>query len=111
MLCCEVFVYNVIIKFIFWLQEKALKYVESLSTAREMDLADGVTLLGNGSPRSARAFEPLSDEPQAREAQVESRLLDSAADFLENHVIQFKLPSSAVEGMKRSLEEGKFRYI
>ncbi|XP_013142807.1 PREDICTED: uncharacterized protein LOC106106717 [Papilio polytes] len=89
------------------LKEKALKYVESLSTAREMDLADGVTLLGNGSPRSARAFEPLSDEPQAREAQVESRLLDSAADFLENHVIQFKLPSSAVEGMKRSLEEAR----
>ncbi|CAH2059508.1 unnamed protein product, partial [Iphiclides podalirius] len=89
------------------LKEKALKYVESLSTAREMDLADGVTLLGNGSPRSARAFEPLADEPKAREAQVESRLLDSAADFLENHVIQFRLPSSAVEGMKRSLEEAR----
>ncbi|CAK1594299.1 unnamed protein product [Parnassius mnemosyne] len=89
------------------LKEKTLKYVESLSTAREMDLVDGVTLLGTGSPRSARAYEPLAEEPKAREAQVESRLLDTAADFLENHVIQFKLPSSAIEGMKRSLEEAR----
>ncbi|XP_053619719.1 uncharacterized protein Osi9 [Plodia interpunctella] len=89
------------------LKEKALKYVETISSAREMNLADGVTLIGNGSPRSARALEPLSEEPKAREAQVESRLVDSAADLLENHVIQFRLPSSAVEGMKRSLEEAR----
>lgn len=85
-----------------------MKYVDSLSTARALNLADGVTLELVGSPRSARSFEPLPDEPQAREAQVESRLIDSAADFLENHVIQFKMPSSAVEGMKRSLEEGMY---
>ncbi|XP_059050520.1 uncharacterized protein LOC131845474 [Achroia grisella] len=89
------------------LKEKALKYVETLSSAREMNLADGVTLLGSGSPRSARALEPLSEEPKAREAQVESRLMDTAADLLENHVIQFRLPTSAVEGMKRSLEEAR----
>ncbi|XP_034837245.1 uncharacterized protein [Maniola hyperantus] len=89
------------------LKEKAMKYVESLSSAREMNLIEGVTLLGTGSPRSARAYEPLADEPKVREAQVESRLVDSAADFLENHVIQFRLPSSAVEGMKRSLEEAR----
>lgn len=88
-----------------------MKYAESFVSAREMSLADGVTLIGTGSPRSARAFEPLSEEPKARELQVESRLVDSAADFLENHVIQFRLPSSAVEGMKRSLEEGKHCFI
>lgn len=84
-----------------------MKYVEAVNTARELDVADGVAIISNGSPRSARALEPLSEEPKAREAQIESRLVDSAADFLENHVIQFKLPSSAIEGMKRSLEEGK----
>ncbi|CAH0401545.1 unnamed protein product [Chilo suppressalis] len=89
------------------LKEKALKYAESITSSREMNLADGVTLIGTGSPRSARALEPLSEEPKAREAQVESRLVDTAADFLENHVIQFRLPSSAVEGMKRSLEEAR----
>lgn len=85
--------------------------MESLSSAREMTLTDGVTLLGNGSPRSARALEPLPEEPKAREASVEARLVDSAADFLENHVIQFRLPSSAVEGMKRSLEEGMYKAV
>ncbi|KAF9819274.1 hypothetical protein SFRURICE_000265 [Spodoptera frugiperda] len=89
------------------IKEKTLKYVEAVNSARELDLADGVAILSNGSPRSARALEPLSEEPKAREAQIESRLVDSAADFLENHVIQFKLPSSAVEGMKRSLEEAR----
>lgn len=89
------------------LKEKALKYVDSITSAREMSLADGVTLMGTGSPRSARALEPLSEEPKAREAQVESRLLDSAADFLENHVLQFRMPKSTVEGMKRSLEEAR----
>lgn len=92
----------------FSLQEKALKYVETISSAREMSITDGVSLIGNGSPRSARALEPLSEEPRAREAQVESRLVDIAADFLENHVIQFRLPKQAVEGMKRSLEEGMY---
>lgn len=93
------------------LQEKALKYAETITSAREMNLADGLTLLGNGSPRSARSYEPLPEEPKAREAVVESRLIDSAADFLENHVIQFKLPTTAVEGMKRSLEEGNDFYF
>lgn len=100
-----------IIKSLFWLQEKVLKYAETLRSKREITLIDGVTLESKGSPRSARAYEPLSDEPQAREAQVESRLVDSAADFLENYVIQFKMPSSAVEGIRRSLEEGKANFI
>lgn len=96
---------------LFFSQEKALKYVESLSSAREMDITDGVSLVGTGSPRSARALEPLSEEPKARESQIESRLLDSAADFLENHVVQFRLPRQAVEGMKRSLEEGMSAFV
>ncbi|CAK1541119.1 unnamed protein product [Leptosia nina] len=89
------------------LKEKALKYVETLSSAREMNLVEGITLIGTGSPRSARSYEPLADEPKAREAQLETRLVDSAADFLENHVVEFRMPSSAVEGMKRSLEEAR----
>lgn len=78
---------------------------------REITLADGLTLLNNGSPRSARAYEPLPEEPKARESVVESRLIDAAADFMENHVIQFKLPRSAVEGMKRSLDEGLYIFL
>ncbi|NP_001129360.1 osiris 9 precursor [Bombyx mori] len=89
------------------LKEKALRYVETLRSKREITLVDGVTLDSKGSPRSARALEPLPEEPKAREAQVESRLVDGVADFLENYVVQFKLPSSAVEGMRRSLDEAR----
>ncbi|XP_072935197.1 uncharacterized protein [Epargyreus clarus] len=89
------------------IKENVLNYVQSISSARELNITEGVKLLGTGSPRSARAFEPLPEEPRAREAQIESRLVDSATDFLEDHVIQFKLPSSIVEGMKRSLEEAR----
>lgn len=88
------------------MQERALKYAENLASSREINIVDGVTLLGTGSPRSARSFEPLSDEPRSRENQVESRLVDAAADFLENHVIQFRVPKSTVDDVKRSLEEG-----
>lgn len=90
----------------FSLQEKALKYVETLSSAREMSITDGVTLVGNGSPRSARSYEPLSLDPENRETEVDSRLVTAAADLLENHTIQLRMPKQAIEGMKRSLEEG-----
>ncbi|XP_059050469.1 uncharacterized protein LOC131845422 [Achroia grisella] len=89
------------------LKERALKYVDNINTARELSIADGISLIGTGSPRSARSFEPLSDEPKARENQVESRLVDGVADFLENHVIQLRMPRSTVDDVKRSLEEGR----
>ncbi|CAG4964236.1 unnamed protein product [Parnassius apollo] len=89
------------------LKERALKYAENLAAAREVNIADGVSLIGTGSSRSARSFEPLSDEPRTRENQIETRLLDTALDFFENHVIQLKVPKGAVEDVKRSLEEGR----
>ncbi|KAG6439507.1 hypothetical protein O3G_MSEX000830 [Manduca sexta] len=90
------------------LKEKALRYVENIASARELNLVDGITLVGSGSPRSGRSFEPLAEEPRARESQVETRLVDAAADFFENHVIQFRMPKSTVEDVKRSLEEGEY---
>ncbi|CAH2059518.1 unnamed protein product, partial [Iphiclides podalirius] len=89
------------------LKERALKYAENLAAAREVNIADGISLIGTGSSRSARSFEPLAEEPRARESQVETRLLDAALDFLDNHVIQLRVPKGAVEDVKRSLEEGR----
>ncbi|CAK1541114.1 unnamed protein product [Leptosia nina] len=89
------------------LKEKALKYAENLASAREISLIDGVTLIGAGSSRGARSFEPLPEEPRAREDQVESRLLDAAAEFLENSVLQLRVPKGTVDDVKRSLEEGR----
>ncbi|XP_050357724.1 uncharacterized protein LOC126778276 [Nymphalis io] len=89
------------------LKERALKYAENLATSREINIADGITLIGTGSSRGARSYEPLPEEPRARENQVESRLVDAAAEFLENHVIQLRVPKSTVDDVKRSLEEGR----
>lgn len=88
-------------------QEKALTYAENLASAREFNLMEGIKLVGTGSSRSARSYEPLPEEPTARENQIETRLVDAAADFLENHVIQLRVPKSTVEDVKRSLEEGQ----
>ncbi|XP_072935275.1 uncharacterized protein [Epargyreus clarus] len=89
------------------IKERALRYAENVAAAREINITDGITLLGTGSSRSSRSLEPLSEEPRARESQVETRLVDAAADILDSHVIQFRVPKSTVEDMKRSLEEGR----
>lgn len=65
-----------------------------------------MTLVNTGSARSARSYEPLSDEPKARELQINERIADNVDDFLDNHVLQLRL--SASDDESRSLdEEGK----
>lgn len=86
-----------------------MRFLENAASARELKLADGLAIYNVGTSRSARSYEPLPEEPQARENQVEARLVDAAADFMENHVIQLRMPKSTVEDMKRSLEEGQYQ--
>ncbi|CAG9569466.1 unnamed protein product [Danaus chrysippus] len=69
------------------LKEKALKYAENLSSAREINLIDG--------------------NHERERAKWSPRLVDAAADFLENHVIQLRVPKDTVDDVKRSLEEGR----
>ncbi|KAF9413349.1 hypothetical protein HW555_008390 [Spodoptera exigua] len=89
------------------IKERSMRFLENAASARELKLADGLAIYNVGTSRSARSYEPLPEEPQARENQVEARLVDAAADFMENHVIQLRMPKSTVEDMKRSLEEGR----
>lgn len=49
----------------------------------------------------------LPAEPEAREAEVDSLLVDRVARFLGSHTIQFKVPKDSIQDMQRSLEEGK----
>lgn len=93
----------------FFQQERSMRFLENAASARELKLADGLAIYNVGTSRSARSYEPLPEEPQARENQVEARLVDAAADFMENHVIQLRMPKSTVEDMKRSLEEGQYQ--
>ncbi|XP_049880857.1 uncharacterized protein LOC126377205 [Pectinophora gossypiella] len=85
------------------LKEKALKYTENLANSKELSVVDGIAFSGTGSPRSARSYDPLPEEPKAREAMIEDRILDNVVDFLDSHVLQLRMPKSFTED--NSIEE------
>lgn len=57
----------------------------------------------------------LPEEGRARESAIDSLLFDRAINFLTSHSLEFKVPKSATEDVKRSLEEGEiwllFSYV
>ncbi|CAH0597871.1 unnamed protein product [Chrysodeixis includens] len=85
------------------LKEKALKFTERLAVVKDLDIFEGMSLVNTGSARSARSYEPLAEEPQAREFQINERIADNVEDFLENHVLQLRLSSPDQES--RALDE------
>ncbi|PZC78349.1 uncharacterized protein LOC110375917 [Helicoverpa armigera] len=85
------------------LKEKALKFTERLSILKDLDIFEGMSLVNTGSARSARSYEPLAEEPKARELQIDERIADNVGDFLENHVLQLRLTSD--DGESRGLDE------
>lgn len=84
-------------------QEKALKFTERLAIMKDLDIFEGMSLVNTGSARSARSYEPLAEEPKAREFQIDERIADNVGDFLENHVLQLRL--SSPDGESRALDE------
>ncbi|KAJ8709512.1 hypothetical protein PYW08_009516 [Mythimna loreyi] len=86
------------------LKEKALKFTERLSILKDVDIFEGMSLVNTGSARSARSYEPLAEEPKARELQIDERIADNVGDFLDNHVLQMRL-SSPDDGESRGLDE------
>ncbi|CAG9135582.1 hypothetical protein JYU34_019210 [Plutella xylostella] len=90
------------------LKEKALKYTENLASAKEVELVEGaVTLTRTGSPRNARSYELKSEDPKERDNEITARALDLAADFMDNHVIQLRMPKSLLEEDTSLEEEGR----
>ncbi|KAI8423210.1 hypothetical protein MSG28_014248 [Choristoneura fumiferana] len=85
------------------LKEKAMKYTENLAVSKELSVADGIAFSRTGSPRSARSYDPLPDDPKARELMVEDRILDNVVDFLDGHVLTLRMPKSFTED--NSVEE------
>ncbi|CAH0401546.1 unnamed protein product [Chilo suppressalis] len=89
------------------LKEKAMKYTENLAMSKELNIVDGVSFSRSGSPRSARSYDPLPDDPKARELQVEERILDNVVDFLDSHVLQLRMPKSFEDDNSVTDEEGR----
>ncbi|CAH2097086.1 unnamed protein product [Euphydryas editha] len=85
------------------LKEKAMKFTENLAVSKDLSLVDGITFARTGSPRSARSYDPLPEDPKSRELQVEERIMDNFVDFLDSHALQLRMPKSFTED--NSVEE------
>ncbi|XP_028043644.1 uncharacterized protein LOC114253082 [Bombyx mandarina] len=74
------------------LKEKAMKFTDNLAVSKDLTVVDGISFSKTGSPRSARSYEALADDPKIREQQVEERIMDNVVDFLDSHVLQLRMP-------------------
>ncbi|CAB3222928.1 unnamed protein product [Arctia plantaginis] len=88
------------------LKEKAMKFTDKLASSSNLEIIDGVSLKNSGNTRSARSYEPLPEEPKAREMKVEERILENVVDFLDGHVLQLRMPK-AFEDDNSVEEEGR----
>lgn len=61
-----------------------------------------------GAVATGRSFteNELPVEPEQREAEIDSLIVDRVARFLSSHTLQFRLPKDSIRDMQRSLEEG-----
>jgi hypothetical protein len=89
------------------LKERALHYVDQ--TNGDVQLADGVQLIETEQPTQGRSMSEINlpVEPEARENEVDSLLVDRVARFLGSHTLQFKIPKDSIQDMQRSLEEAR----
>lgn len=74
----------------------------------DVEITDGITLKKDETAPEPVKVEDvqLPEEGRARESAIDNMLVDRAINFLSSHTLEFKIPKSASEDMKRSLEEG-----
>lgn len=86
-----------------------MQYVEGVQG--DIEITEGIKLVETEKPaaggRSLNEID-LPAEPEARESEIDSLLVDRAARFLGSHTLQFKVPKDSIEDMQRSLDEGNF---
>ncbi|KAF9819273.1 hypothetical protein SFRURICE_000264 [Spodoptera frugiperda] len=88
------------------LKEKAMRFTDKLAASSSLEVLDGVSFKNTGGSRSARSYEPLPDDPKARELKVEERIMENVVDFLDSHVLQLRMPK-ALEDDNTLDEEGR----
>ncbi|XP_055381734.1 uncharacterized protein LOC129612222 [Condylostylus longicornis] len=91
------------------LKERALHYFDSENG--DVKLSDGIQLIKTDDIPVGRSLNEINlpDEPEARENEVDSLLVERIARFFGTHTLQFKVPRESIEDMQRSLEEGRSR--
>lgn len=91
-------------------QERAIQLFDK--TRGDFEVSEGIRLVQTDDeeePSQARSFNEieLSDDPDTREQEVDSLLVDRVARFIGSHTLQFKVSKESIKDVQRSLEEGK----
>lgn len=99
-----------LIKSFLFIQERAIQLFEK--TKGDFELSEGIKLVKTDDepqPEQGRSLSDveLSDDPDTREQEVDSLLVDRVARFLGSHTLQFKVSKESIKDVQRSLEEGK----
>lgn len=89
------------------MKERALHYFDSENG--DVKLMEGIQLIKTDDIPVGRSLNEivLSQEPEARENEVDGLLLERIARFFGTHTLQFKVPKDAIQDMQRSLEESR----
>ncbi|EDS30693.1 osiris 9 [Culex quinquefasciatus] len=88
-------------------KERALQYVDNVQG--NIEVTEGITLVETEKPATGRSLNEvdLPAEPEARESEIDSLLVDRAARFLGSHTLQFSVPKESIADMQRSLDEAR----
>ena len=91
------------------MQERALHYFDD-SENSDVKLTEGIALIKTDDIPVGRSLNEvvLPDEPEARENEVDSMLIERVARFFGTHTLQFKVPKDSIQDMQRALEECKY---
>lgn len=80
----------------------------------DVKLTEGIELVkSNDDIPLGRSMSSMSlpEDPDTRESEIDSMLVERVARFFGTHTLQFKVPRESIEDMQRSLEEGKIEYF
>lgn len=77
-------------------------------TDGDIKITDGIALIKNEQVPEGRSLNEneLPMEPEQREAEIDTLIVDRIARFLSSHTLQFRIPKDSIRDMQRSLEEG-----
>jgi len=89
------------------MKERALHYFDNENG--DVKLTDGIALIKTDDIPVGRSLNELvlPDEPEARENEVDSLLVERVARFFGTHTLQFKVPKDSIQDMQRTLEESR----
>lgn len=91
------------------IKERAIQLFDK--TQGDFEVSEGIKLVQtDDEPQSeSRSFNEveLSDDPEQREQEVDSLLVDRFAKFLGSHTLQFKVSKESIKDVQRSLEEAR----